>query len=108
TFFIVVLGWILFRSANVEQAMQFFEKMFSFSFHPYAVTTHVLVVFVAAAIFSFIPLKSDFSIGGFSNQSSVLSLRKALLSVLAVILVMMICVVELASGDFNPFIYFKF
>ena len=56
TFFIVVIGWIFFRSETITQAFQFLKKMFSFSYKEYLFANHFETVFVIAALLSFIPL----------------------------------------------------
>jgi alginate O-acetyltransferase complex protein AlgI len=108
TFFVVVIGWIFFRSANLSQAVLFLKKMFSFSFETYYPPPHLVTVFIAAILFSFMPIFYKFSIAEFSGNTHSLSLRRALVSAAAIVVFMVICVGELASSGFNPFIYFKF
>jgi alginate O-acetyltransferase complex protein AlgI len=107
TFFIVVIGWVLFRANNLSQAIQFLEKMFSFSFRPYFFNPHLIIVFIAAALISFMPVVHKLISFQPPNGGS-LKRVPSMLHVISTVLIMIICVGELASSGFNPFIYFKF
>lgn len=108
TFFVVIVGWIFFRSETIGQAIRFLKKMFSFSSEEYSFASHLLTVFVAAIIFSFITpflriIKSEI------NRDTIpLSIGRASFYVLTIIVFMIICVGEITASGFNPFIYFKF
>jgi len=105
TFFVVVVGWIFFRADSITQALQFLKKMFSLSAGEYEWSPHLTTVFVAAIIFSFITPLLKF---GKEESPGPLSAGRAAVNVLVVILVMVYCVGEITTSDFNPFIYFKF
>jgi len=107
TFFIVVLGWVLFRAQNIQQAGYFFQKMFSFStseahfFSPYLVT-----MLLIAAILSFIPVFAKWLSPG--EKTAAPGIGITLFRVAAIIVFLIVCISEITSSDFNPFIYFKF
>ncbi|MEP7170176.1 MAG: MBOAT family O-acyltransferase [Bacteroidota bacterium] len=108
TFLIVVIGWVLFRSNNLSLAFMFLKKMFSFSFHSYTFSTHLLVVFIAAIIFSFTPDINKLSIFKVEGDVGTLTFTRAAFSSFIVVIFMVLCIGELSSTGFNPFIYFKF
>lgn len=107
TYFIVVIGWVLFRAKDVEQAKSVLGKMFSFtSTQEHFFSNHLLAILVVAAILSFLPLflKAKEAM----DAKPELSLKRTVLSVLVILVFMILCVGEITSSDFNPFIYFKF
>ncbi|MCW3103491.1 MAG: hypothetical protein JWO09_1931 [Bacteroidetes bacterium] len=107
TFLIVVLGWVLFRAHNIQQAGSFFRKMFSFStggthyFSPYLIT-----MLLIAAFFSFIPVVGRWA--GREKNTAAAGIGITLFRVATIIVFLIICISEITSSDFNPFIYFKF
>ncbi|HTA62211.1 MAG TPA: MBOAT family O-acyltransferase [Bacteroidia bacterium] len=107
TFFTVLIGWVLFRAQNVGQALNFVSKMFSFSSKEFYFSTHLIFILVVAAVLSFMPLfykpKNENIL-----TPSVISFKRTAFNVLIILLFMILCVGEITSSDFNPFIYFKF
>jgi alginate O-acetyltransferase complex protein AlgI len=108
TFFIVVLGWVLFRAQNIGQALNFFKKMFSFSVKEFYFSTHLISILVIAIILSFIPLFYKTQKPALDNNPVNISFKRTLLNVVVILVFMMLCIGEITSSDFNPFIYFKF
>ncbi|MEO8760665.1 MAG: MBOAT family protein [Bacteroidia bacterium] len=108
TFFIVVFGWVLFRAKDVKQAFSFFKKMFSFSCQESFFTQHLLCILVVAALFSFIPIFSKLNKAEALNPVTNVSFTRTIISVLVIVVCMVLCIGEITSSDFNPFIYFKF
>jgi alginate O-acetyltransferase complex protein AlgI len=107
TFLIVVIGWVLFRAANLKQAICFFQKMFSFSYKEFYFSAHLLSILGIAFLLSFIPIffKPETEI---KNSFLKISFGSAFIHVMAIILFMILCLGEITSSNFNPFIYFKF
>ncbi len=104
TFFTVVFGWVLFRAENVKQALLFFKKMFSFEFKEYLFSSHLLWILIVATLISFIPLF-------YKNKKMEevnLSNARVVFNTLVILVFMVLCISEITSSDFNPFIYFKF
>ena len=86
----------------------FLKKMFSFSTHEYFLTAHVTFVLVIAILLSFIPLLYAKLKIPQLIPAGPLSVRRASLNALVVIVFMTLCIGEITSMGFNPFIYFKF
>jgi alginate O-acetyltransferase complex protein AlgI len=107
TFLIVVLGWVLFRAQNIEQAGIFFKKMFSFSVsETHFFSLHLTSILFIAALLSFLPVFQNWQI--LEKRISALNITASFFKVLAIASILFICVSEITASDFNPFIYFKF
>jgi len=109
TFLLVVLGWVLFRSADVGDALQVYEAMFSLAtgILPLVVSDALsapaviaLCVGVASAL-----LPRDFVMGKLIDGGwSGAPLRARL----AVVTALPFAAITVAAGSFSPFLYFQF
>jgi alginate O-acetyltransferase complex protein AlgI len=110
TFFIVGVGWIFFRADTVRQALSFTGKLFSFQFTGvrYYPNGEFVFYLLLAIFFSFstsfrwgrrLQQKVYFSEYGVIGYSTG-TLLSCVLFVLAL--------AAIASGEVNPFIYFRF
>ena len=122
TFFVTLIGWVLFRADNIYHATDFFKSMFGFS--PGDVTIDIdrkfIIILLFAVIFSFMGVVKGME----AWQNRILGLgswdkgQKELptgnwelgtawkfgFSVIFFIL----CLAAIISSGFNPFIYFRF
>lgn len=110
TFFIVIIGWIFFRSGTVAQALYFLKKMFVYNdvLNDIYVSPKLAITFCIAVLFSFIafiPSAETITEKLFSPYSKT---WKYAVSSLAVIVLVIICGAFITASGFNPFIYFKF
>ena len=109
TMFVVLIGFVYFRSDSIFQANEFMRQMFSFeSSTSYSVLTHlsmkVIVVLFAAALFSGAiqrPLMKAYK--AVQTKAPVLVADYTCQILLTVYSIMM-----LVGGTHNPFIYFQF
>ena len=113
---VVFLGWVLFRSPSIRAALNYFAKMFalapkgSLEIYPLAYFATRWDAFVMAlAAFLCLPVwplvKHKLSSAA-QSEGSHLALRVgANVFCLALLL---LCATSLASGTYNPFIYFRF
>lgn len=108
TFFITIIGWIIFRSANIHQAFTFFKKMFSFSSKEYLFSSHLSFVLILACFLSFLPIFLEKVKSKNQNILVPLSLGKTLMYIGVIAVFITLCIGEITSSSFNPFIYFKF
>ncbi len=109
TFFIALTGFVIFRSENVHQALNFFRKMFyAPSFKEFYFSGHLISILCVAAVLSFVPAFYKIKKPEFPDSVKIVSVKRTVFNVLLIILIMYLCVGEITSGDFNPFIYFKF
>ncbi|HPS27191.1 MAG TPA: MBOAT family O-acyltransferase [Bacteroidales bacterium] len=110
TFFITLLGWVLFRCESLEQIIHYFTRLFDFSFRPtnlYFDSRFVIILFVGI-FFSFFG-----AFGGVEKwqehvYASGQKNRNVIFLSLCSILLFVVCSSAVISSGFNPFIYFRF
>jgi alginate O-acetyltransferase complex protein AlgI len=110
TYLITLVGWVLFRSNDLEQAGSYLEKMFSFDggFPAWRFDLQFWVIILVGAFFSFFG-----AIRGIEGwQESLLivpwSTRKTWACGLIAMFLLVYCMAALTTSGFNPFIYFRF
>ncbi|MSR86599.1 MBOAT family protein [Candidatus Peribacteria bacterium] len=96
TLFLVMMGWVLFRSQTFTQAMAYYAALFSFTpgsvlSHRFALIT-VVVGIIAACVEYYVPQKPRYSLS-LVFQSCVLFL---------------LCLIVIFGDNASPFIYFQF
>jgi len=109
TFFILTLGWVMFRSSSLESAFIYFGKMFAFKggLNDIWLSSKYWTVLIIAIVFSFW--------SGFQNierwieqiyhkPSNVILVSMTVLS----ILLLVVCEANINASGFSPFIYFTF
>jgi alginate O-acetyltransferase complex protein AlgI len=109
TLLLVVLGWVLFRSNGIGQAMDFYRAMASVhpgSLHPAvdAAATPKAQLALAVGVASFV-LPRDFVFGKLLQAGWT---GTPLLARLAVVVVLPLAAIGVAAGSFSPFLYFRF
>lgn len=102
---VVMIGFVFFRADTMTQGFFWVREMFSgFHFEPSAMRlcmsllTPVHLFAMVSGIVASVPLKDAFSKKiVFQNLSWIFSL-----------LILLLCIMNLAGGTYNPFIYFRF
>jgi alginate O-acetyltransferase complex protein AlgI len=107
TFFLVVIGWVLFRSENLAHAGELLQKMFGMlpKVVPASITLwpsdilpgRVLLVGVLALIGVF-----------FSSEKIRSRCGRSVWRLPVLFFALVLSVMSLARAEFNPFIYFRF
>ncbi len=110
TFLIAVLGWVVFRLEDTSHAMTYYSALFEFDgvMPIYLYRKKLMVTLALAVFFSFIaltPWGKKWSNHFYNQDYDVRSLN--IYGVLALVLFTW-SVGSLATGSFNPFIYFRF
>ncbi|MCU0433805.1 MAG: MBOAT family protein [Bacteroidia bacterium] len=111
TFIIVLIGWVLFRTETLEQAMSYYECMFSLKLSAgglFYLNPEFLIWLVVAAAFSFcalVPFIDRFQEKFFTGRPSPWVLGGI---IPPAILIYLLSIVYLAGDGYNPFIYFNF
>ena len=110
TFFLTLLGWVLFRAESVYMAWDYFGNVFSFDFDNDFIyfDTKFYTILIFAFFFSFW--------GGVQKierwQQQLFEQNKNLQSTIYMfcvsMVILIICVGSITSSGFNPFIYFRF
>ncbi len=110
TFFVVMMGWLIFRIEDLWRFNIYFQKLFQFSDFkiPHAFEGFYPTVLVAI-LFSFV---AGFKIGKqldlfFFHKEKYNSAQHLYLSLMTVIM-LILCISSIATTGFNPFIYFRF
>ncbi len=110
TFFVTLMGWVLFRCESPEQIKHYFTRLFDFTLRPtdlYFDSRFVVMLFVGV-FFSFFG-----AFGGVEKwqehvYASGQKNRNVIFLSLFSIFLFVICSSAVVSSGFNPFIYFRF
>lgn len=110
TFFIVIIGWVVFRIENMTDIWIFLERLFAFDFSSSPdLSAKFCSIFIIAVIFSFLTSfkfgqKIDQFVFKRENYSIATHITFAVLALIALIL----SISSITTSGFNPFIYFRF
>jgi alginate O-acetyltransferase complex protein AlgI len=108
TLFMVIIGFAVFRSENISQALTFLKEMFSRGDGVYTVFSYLsmrlIVSFLLGWIFSF-PVYG-FIENRFKSEKKA-NIWAGLKGILA-ILILAVSMIEIIAGSYNPFLYFQF
>ncbi len=110
TFFLVIMGWVIFRIEDFDQAAIFYSRLFSFDFEPIMWRTLLpfLITLVFALYFSF---QTAFSRGKELCDKvfgEVYSSRMKYVFLIVSVVFLALSIASITSSGFNPFIYFRF
>ena len=109
TLLAVCLGFVVFRAPDMASAVTYIGRMFSFSgtgadgllyFSPYVCLILLTGVILSAPVLPWIRAK----LAGVPRASHVFEVTGYVLAVP----VLLLCIMQLASSTFNPFIYYNF
>ncbi|WP_417610636.1 MBOAT family O-acyltransferase [Owenweeksia hongkongensis] len=110
TFFVVMIGWVIFRLETLEEIQLYLESLFSFDFSStFNLTPGFSFVVIFAIFFSFL---AGFKKGKQLLQAFFFSDRYALWQHLLLIIIssalLLLSYSSISTSGFNPFIYFRF
>ncbi|PLX06142.1 MAG: MBOAT family protein [Marinilabiliales bacterium] len=110
TYFITLIGWVVFRAETLEHAILYIKKMFSFtgslSFIYY--DNKFWFYLLLGVLFSFITIiKPGLRLEKWFFYKSH-SVKEIPIVMLVMIVLIVFCAGNIAIGGFNPFIYFRF
>jgi alginate O-acetyltransferase complex protein AlgI len=121
TFFVSLIGWVLFRSESLSYAMGFLQTMFGFSGtgQPAELELKTIIILVIAVIFSFFGALKGVEewqgrvLGGMGawRQGSGEAWRHRGMESGRIVfscIFFILCLAAIMSSGFNPFIYFRF
>jgi len=109
TFFIVVLSWVIFRLESLAEAGLFYKKLFLFDGLGFPdVMGNFWLAMLLAAFISFITMSRVGLKWEASLMETPLKVHKSTMQFVVSLLLFLICLSELGSSNFNPFIYFRF
>lgn len=110
TYFITLIGWVIFRSETLTYAFEFMEKMFSFTsadsfvYFDYKFWTFLFIGLGFAFITMF---KSGLKLEKLVFYTDIKKSGVIPVMIISVIL-LFFCACTISLGGFNPFIYFRF
>ncbi|HPE35314.1 MAG TPA: MBOAT family O-acyltransferase [Bacteroidales bacterium] len=110
TFFIVMMGWVIFRIEDFDTAIRYYGRLFAFDFSIPVISANIelYTLIVVAGFFSFITVTSF----GRKLQQTVFyaeyPIKKKILMFLITFTLLVFSVASVTSSGFNPFIYFRF
>lgn len=110
TFFVVMIGWVLFRSNSITEAFDYIKKLFAFSAcGDFVLDKEFVSCSILALVFAFFSLlpKSKKIMAFVFNNSYYTTKQHIGMSIGASALMILSCAF-LFANDFNPFIYFRF
>ncbi len=114
---VVLIGWVIFRAENFNQLSYYLKTMFGFGsgqsieFPYYAITSNSLVTtLVIASLFSIpmFPYYQDHIKRFYKNNNTVLGFVLTTKLEIFYLVILLLSLLNLASGSYNPFIYFRF
>jgi len=131
TFFISLIGWVLFRSETLGYAMRFLRSMFTFGcdFGGVTLNNKFIVILVIAVIFSFIGIfkgneawqerilrgRGDGEMGRWGDleigrwgDGEIGRVGDWGIRMIFSLVFLLLCLAAISSSGFNPFIYFRF
>ena len=110
TFFVTLIGWVLFRSESLSYSIGYLDTMFSFTGQSDAGEFELKfwMILGVAVIFSFMAMfkgNEDWQMKALNNWTIG---QKAAWKFGFSVLFFMLCLAAVISSGFNPFIYFRF
>lgn len=105
TFFIVMMGWVLFRATSLKNAFDFYGVMFGrvqisdwqYYTYNYYIYFKIIVVGIFAFVVSFFPL---------TRTREILS--NTVVKGIGIIFILILSMAYMSDASFTPFIYFQF
>lgn len=104
TLLAVMIGFVIFRADSMSQAVHFIASMFSFGATAVGTMTAVSVMSPLFIITLIIAAVACTPVLRMLPKNAV----TRLLGMVLTIILYMLCIMEIAAGSYNPFIYFRF
>lgn len=110
TFFIVTMGWVIFRADTLEYAFLYFQKLFACDFRidEFFFDSRFLFIFILAVLFSFMGLIPKLEAFPKLLFDEKMAISRIVILFIFTIILYLLCGGAILSGSFNPFIYFRF
>lgn len=108
TMLIVILGWVLFRADNLEQALGFIKTMFGFN--NAGTLTFEYIYFINKKFIFWIIMSIIGSLPFVSNKLKKYNGNKnfEILTTIVISIVFIISIIFIVNSTYSPFIYFQF
>ncbi len=108
TMLIVILGWVLFRADNLEQAVGFIKTMFGFG--TASALTFEYRYFINKKLIFWIVMAAIGSMPFIANKLKKYTGRKSfeILTTIGIAILFVISIIFVVNSTYSPFIYFQF
>lgn len=109
TFFIVIMSWVIFRVESLPQAIDFYKALFAFDFTSLDlfIDDKLLIMLGIGFGLSFLLVFQTLE-KRYDQMIQLSSVKATFLKGLISFMLLLVCVANLTSTGFNPFIYFRF
>lgn len=109
TFFLVMIGWIFFRSNTLTSSFNYIYNMFNFhNFYVHVVPEYILIldnffyfIFIVALLYCFLPISRYYC-------KIIVRIKENFLYYIFVFVIFFLCLIKSIAGTESPFIYFRF
>lgn len=109
TFFITMIGWVIFRATSFDQIQFYIKALFSFNSQDYFIDKEFILILGLAIIFSFFTLfKKGLKIQEFIFFKKQYSNKQYMMLSALLLILFFLSVISIIASGFNPFIYFRF
>jgi alginate O-acetyltransferase complex protein AlgI len=110
TFFVVLIGWVLFKIESIESLFLYLKNMFNFSSsEEVLIDKSIIVTLIVAGLFSFlVSFKFGKKISSWFYEMDSVSVKKHLVYIVISLFLGFWSISSIVASDFNPFIYFRF
>lgn len=113
TLLVVNAGWVIFRADNLYQAGRFFMNMLGWNNNGFYSDTAVMLIrenwiFLLLGMVFSTPIARNMNQMLYEKQNSAVNKLYTALYPIVLLLILIISVSYLATGTYNPFIYFNF
>ncbi len=110
TYFVTLIGWVLFRAESLPDAWSYLGSMFSWKggFTHEDLTLHFWFILAAGTIFAFFALIPGIEKWQERQLNTQYGIRKTIFAGVAVLFFLFYSMASITASGFNPFIYFRF
>lgn len=110
TFFVVMMGWLIFRIEDMSIATKYYNRLFAFDFKSIDVfeNNEFLFFLGLSFLFSFITLSKIGKILQDKIYFEEYTNRRGIVMFFIVFTLLILCIASITTSNFNPFIYFRF
>lgn len=110
TMIFVIIGWVIFRSDSLPDAVHYLHAMVNFGSHNPATEFYFInnIFYFAVAVIASVPLIPWLQNKIHNNKKLVIHKMYNILSFTFIIIVFIVSISFIVKGSYNPFIYFNF
>jgi alginate O-acetyltransferase complex protein AlgI len=109
TLFVVLIGWVLFRSADLSSTFRYLNTMFVYTKGNESVNDFISYFYYNSELIFVSILALVFSLPVYPyTEKKFTDARFLIFRYSTIITMLVICIIYIAAGSYNPFIYFRF